>query len=46
MIDAHSPDQCVRGKREIRHFVGLLGDYLRMAIQREDRNRDRLPQVR
>lgn len=28
------------------HLVGLLGDYLRTAIEREDRNRDRLRQMR
>ena len=28
------------------HLVGLLGDYLRTALEREDRNRDRLRQMR
>src|SRR3546814_9458239 len=28
------------------HLVGLLGDYLRTALEREDRNRDQLRQMR
>src|SRR3546814_18173940 len=28
------------------HLVGLLGDYLRTALEREDRNRDQLRQLR